>query len=98
MTDPYLRTSFDESGDNGDGFEWFGRFLRDGLGLAREQSFDLFLHPGMGDAFDLLRSRIAAIFSKASIKPFAVQGGASTIGSTWFAGRMESSAASSVLR
>ncbi len=75
VTDPYLRTSFDESGDDGDGFEWFGRFLRDGLGLAPEQSFELFLHPGMGDAFDLLRSRIAAVFSKASIKPFAVQGG-----------------------
>jgi hypothetical protein len=75
VTDPYLHTSFDESGGDGDGFEWFGQFLRDGLGLTPEQSFELFLHPGMGDAFDPLRRRIAAVFLKASIKPFAVQGG-----------------------
>lgn len=76
VTDPYLRTSFDENGDDGDGFEWFSRFLGDGLGIAPEQSFELFLNPGMGGvAFDLLRSRITAVFSKASIKRFVVHEG-----------------------
>lgn len=75
VTDPYLHTSFDETGADGDGFAWFQRLLEDGLAIDREHAFELFLNPALGNSLDLLRRRIAADYPKATIKSFSVHGG-----------------------